>query len=101
MSDALDVGAEDVLTEGDIFVVYTQPNMAELNKVKEGLESKNWKVAEAKLAMIPQAIINLKGKDAETMLKLMDALEEHEDIQNVYSNFDIDEDVLKSLETAE
>ena len=101
MSDALDVGAEDVVTEDDVFIIYTQPNPTELDKIKEALEKKSWKVAEAKLAMIPQTIIKLEGKDAETMLKLVDALEEHEDVQNVYANFDIDESVLKNMDEGE
>jgi YebC/PmpR family DNA-binding regulatory protein len=100
MSDGLDVGAEDVVTEGEMFVVYTQPNPIELNSIKESLEGKGWKVTEAKLAQIPQMYIKLQGKDADTMLKLMEAIEEHDDVQNVFSNFDIDEDTLKSLEGA-
>jgi YebC/PmpR family DNA-binding regulatory protein len=98
MSDALDVGAEDVITEGDVFVVYTNPNPVELVTIKEALEAKGWKVTEAALSQIPQTVIKLEGKDAETMLKLVDAMEEHEDCQNLYSNFDIDDEVLKTLE---
>ena len=101
MSDALDVGAEDVLTEDETFVVYTKPNPNELNTIKEGLEKKGWKVAEAKLSMIPQNCIALDRKAAESMLKLVEAIEEHDDVQNVYSNFDIPEDVLKAIEQAE
>ena len=100
MSDALDVGAEDVLTEEGAFVIYTKSNPNELNGVKEALEKKGWKVGEAKLSMIPQNYISLDRKAAESMLKLIEALEEYDDTQNVYANFDIPDDVMKEIEQA-
>ncbi|MBI5527030.1 MAG: YebC/PmpR family DNA-binding transcriptional regulator [Deltaproteobacteria bacterium] len=98
MADALDVGAEDVLTEDAGFVVYTKPNPNELNSTKESLEKKGWKIAEARLSMIPQNYVDLQKKEAESMLKLVEALEEHDDVQNVYANFDISDEILRAIE---
>jgi transcriptional/translational regulatory protein YebC/TACO1 len=59
--------------------------------VRAALESDNIPTAAAEVSMMPQNYVKLEGKSAQTMLKLMEALEDHEDIQNVWSNFDIDE----------
>jgi len=65
--------------------------------VKKAIEDKGIVVEGAALQMIPQTTVKVTGKDAEHMMKLMDALEEHDDVQNVYANFDIDDKELATL----
>jgi len=95
MSLAIEAGADDMKTEDDMYEIYTTPNSFET--VRQALEAKNIKLEEAEIQMIPENTVKVEGKDAEHVLKLMDALEEHEDVQHVYSNFDIDGKVLASL----
>jgi YebC/PmpR family DNA-binding regulatory protein len=92
---ALEAGAEDVKDEGDVYEVITEPgNFIEVREAMAaaGLE---WETAE--VSMLPQTQVQLAGKPAETMLKLMDALEDNDDVQNVFANFDISEDELAKL----
>jgi transcriptional/translational regulatory protein YebC/TACO1 len=65
--------------------------------VKKALEAKGIKVEHADLQMIPQNLVKVEGKDAEHLLKLMEALEDHDDIQHVYANFDIDDSILAAF----
>ena len=92
---ALEAGAEDVKDEGDVYEVITEP--ADFIEVREAMEAVGlqWEMAET--CMIPQNQVQLAGKPAETMLKLMDALEDNDDVQNVYANFDISEDELTKI----
>jgi YebC/PmpR family DNA-binding regulatory protein len=92
---ALEAGAEDVKDEGDVYEVITEP--ADFIEVREAMAAAGlqWETAEA--CMIPQTQVQLEGKPAETMLKLMDALEDNDDVQNVYANFDISEDELDKI----
>lgn len=87
---ALEAGAEDFKAEDDQYEIITSPE--EWEQVREALEQAKVPVDTAQITMIPQTTVELTGDDAVKMLKLMDALEEHEDVQEVYSNFDIDED---------
>jgi len=92
---ALESGAEDVSDEGDIYEVITDSgNFFEVRDAmaEAGLQ---WETAEA--TMIPQNQVQLEGKPAGTMLKLMDALEDNDDVQNVYANFDISEEELDKI----
>jgi transcriptional/translational regulatory protein YebC/TACO1 len=63
--------------------------------VKTALDAAGIPLAASEVSMVPQNYVKLEGKDAQTMLKLMEALEEHEDIQSVWANFDIDESEFK------
>ena len=92
---ALEAGASDVVNFGSTFSVTTAPN--ELDTVKGALEGKKIPVANAEVAMVPQTMIKLEDRSAEQMLKLMEALEEHDDVQKVYANFDIDDSILERL----
>lgn len=89
MEIALRAGAEDLREDGDEFEIITSPE--EMETVRQALEAAGIPMTTAEISMIPQNYVKLEGKNAQTMLKLMEALEDHEDIQNVYSNFDIDE----------
>jgi YebC/PmpR family DNA-binding regulatory protein len=92
MSIVLDAGADDIKTDDDSFQIITSPDNFE--QVKKALESKSITPDEAEIQMVPENMVKVEGKAAEQVLKLMEALEDHDDVQHVYSNFDIDEKVL-------
>jgi YebC/PmpR family DNA-binding regulatory protein len=92
----LEAGAEDMQSDDETYVITTTPNAFET--VKKAVEDKAIKVESAALQMIPQNTVKVTGKEAEQVLKLMEVLEEHDDVQNVYSNFDIDEKELAALQ---
>ncbi|HOW16304.1 MAG TPA: YebC/PmpR family DNA-binding transcriptional regulator, partial [bacterium] len=95
MEAGLEAGAEDVISDGDIFMLYTDPSS--LESVRSALESKSVKIEKAEISMIPQTTVKLSGKDAETMLKLIENLEDNDDVQKVHSNFDIDDEEMAKL----
>jgi YebC/PmpR family DNA-binding regulatory protein len=96
MTLALDAGAEDMKTEdSEQFEIVTAP--AEFERVKKAIEAKNLPIALAEISQIPQTYVKLEGKDAEQMLKLMEALEDHDDVQKVHANFDIDQSVMEKV----
>ena len=88
MEVALEGGADDLKKEGDQYIVTTEPTA--LHAVKTALESKGISVQEAEIAMIPKTTVHLEGKSAESLLKLMEELEDLDDVQKVEANFDID-----------
>jgi YebC/PmpR family DNA-binding regulatory protein len=90
----LESGGEDLTIEEDSATVLTAPT--ELFAVREALEGKGMKVHSATLVRIPQSTIRLEGKDAEQLLKLLDALEEQDDVQRVSANFDIPDEILQA-----
>ncbi len=91
----LEAGAEDLKTEENEYEVISKPQ--DLEKIKEILEEKGIKIGETAITMLPKSTIKLEGKDAENLLKLMDGLEDEEDVQNVYSNFDIADEVIDAV----
>jgi len=95
MSVAIDAGADDIRDEEDLISVVTDPSSFEA--VKTACESKGLKPVEASVQMVPQSTVKLQRNEAEKMLKLMDALEDHEDVQNVYANFDIESKLIEEL----
>jgi len=95
MEWAIDAGAEDFSSDGGIYEIYTE--YVDLEKVRSALESKGVEMASAEITMIPQSTIKLEGKQAEQMIRLFETLEEHEDVQKTYANFDIDEKILEEL----
>ena len=98
MSVALDAGAEDMKNEPEEenYEVITAPD--DLKKVKDAIERKKIKFHIAEVTMLPKSYVKLDVKDAEKMLRLMDALEEHDDVQNVFANFDIPEEIMAKTE---
>ncbi len=92
---ALEAGAADMSMEGEVYEIVTPPDI--LYAVREAISAKSIPVASAEVTMVPQSTIRLEAKQAETMLKLYEALEEHDDVQNVYANFDIDDEVMNKL----
>jgi YebC/PmpR family DNA-binding regulatory protein len=96
MEAALEAGAEDLATDGDQHVVSTQPQ--DVHAVRDALSAAGIEPSEVEIGMIPKTSITVEGKAAEQLLKLMDALEEHEDVSKVFSNFDIDAETLAAVE---
>lgn len=95
MEAALDLGAEDVQSsDGDLTVLTDQGKYFD---VKEGLEKQGFKPISSEVGMMPDTTIHLDGKEAESMARLVTALEDHDDVQNVYFNADIDDEVLESV----
>jgi YebC/PmpR family DNA-binding regulatory protein len=92
---ALEAGAEDVDTEGDMCEIATAPQ--DLHAVSERLEAMGLTAEEAELRMVPKTTIKVSGKDAGTVLRLMEHLEDQDDAQNVYANFDIPEEEMAAL----
>jgi len=90
---AIDAGALDLKSEEDSYEIYTEPTDIEV--VKGKLEKAGARVQAAEVTMVPKTTIKLDGDDAEKMLRLMDALEEHDDVSRVYANFDIPEEILR------
>jgi len=96
LTAALEAGALDMTQEGDSFEVVSEPG--DFETVKEAIEAGGFPIQSAEVTMIPQNTISLEGKDAEKMLRLMDALEDNDDVQNVYANFDIPEEIMEGLD---
>lgn len=90
----LEAGAEDMKDEGSAWYIVTPPES--LEAVKEALVKAGIKPASAELGMVPQNYIKLTGQQAAQMLRLVEALEEHDDVQHVYANFDIDESEIQA-----
>lgn len=96
MDVALEAGADDVKTEEGVFEVYTAPSSFEA--VKAAIEAKGIPISSAELSKIPQNTVQLDEKAAESMLKLMDMVEDFDDTQKVYANFDISPEIMAKLE---
>jgi YebC/PmpR family DNA-binding regulatory protein len=95
MSIVLDAGAEDLKTEGDSYEVFSKPQ--DLEKVKAALQAKKIAWQEAEVTMIPSSTVKLNAADAKAVLALVDALEEHDDVQHVYANFDIPDEIMDQI----
>lgn len=95
MEAALDAGAEDIKAEGTEYEVITEPS--EFEAVKKAIDDKGIKYLEARISMLPSNTVKLDAAKAELMLKMMEKLEDNDDVQNVYSNFDIDDEVMEKM----
>jgi len=95
MMIALDAGALDVRTENGAYEIITLPDKFE--EVKSALEKNKLEYSQAEITMLPQNTVRLEGKDAEQALKLVEVIEEHEDVQKVHANFDIDEEIMERI----
>lgn len=96
MEVTLEAGAEDIVTEEEAFEVYTDQSAFE--DVRQAIEDAGIKIALAEITMKPQTTVKLEGKEAEQMIRLLDVLEDLDDIQKVHANFDISDDVLEAME---
>ncbi len=95
MELSLDAGAEDVKVEDGEYQVVTPPESFEA--VRKAIEDRKVKYLEAKVTMLAQNTVALEGGKAEQMLKLMEKLEDNDDVQNVYANFDIADEIMEKL----
>jgi len=95
MAVALEAGADDIKETEKEYEVIVDPS--EFETVKEAFDKAGIPYLVAEISMVPQNTIALEGKDAEKMLKLMDALEDSDDVQNAYANFDISEAIMETL----
>jgi YebC/PmpR family DNA-binding regulatory protein len=95
MDVVLEAGGDDIRNQGDQWEVLSPPEAHEA--ILKALEAAHIPAEDASIAMVPKDLIKLEGKHAAAMLRLNESLEEHDDVQNVYSNFDIDEKELESL----
>ena len=85
---ALDAGAEDFVRDGDQYLIST--SVSGFHAVQDALKAKSYGIASAELAMVPKNTVKVEGADAARLLKLMEALEDLDDVSKVFSNFDID-----------
>ena len=85
----IEAGAEDMQDEGDVYEIFTAPDA--FDAVHDAIKAAGIEPQAAEVSMIPQNYIKLEGGDAATMMKLYDALDDNDDVQKVYANFDIDE----------
>jgi YebC/PmpR family DNA-binding regulatory protein len=94
MALAIEAGADDFVPEGSTYEIYTSPNT--FDNVLTALKDKGIETSSAEISMIPQNYVKVEGKSAQAVLKLMEALDEHDDVQHVYGNFDIEESELEA-----
>ena len=95
MELALDAGADDISEDDEAWEVHTVPGS--FMDVKTALEENGLTILSAEVTMIPKNTQKIEGKEAEQMLRLMDILEDHDDVQNVYANFDIPDEILEQI----
>jgi YebC/PmpR family DNA-binding regulatory protein len=88
----LEAGAEDFKNEGDEFEITVEPE--DFDKVQEALEKNNIETSIAQISMVPDTLLAVEGDNAEKLIKLLDVLEDHEDVQEVSGNFDLPDDMI-------
>lgn len=96
MDIVIENGGEDLKSEDDTYEVTTP--VENFSRVKDAISSQGIPVSLAKLTMLPKNTVKVEGKEAESILKLMDELEAHDDVQNTYSNFDIPDEIISGIE---
>lgn len=89
---ALDAGADDFKVEEDVFEIIGAPE--EFDKIQQMLDDNKIEASVAEISMIPDNTVKLEGTDATKMLRMIEALEDHDDVQEVYANYDIDDELL-------
>jgi len=95
LSPALEAGAEDVRTSGDVYEIVTPPDR--FFKVKQAVERARLPIVSADIMMVPKTTVRVEGKEAQQVLRLMEALEDHDDVQHAYANFDIPDEILQQV----
>jgi YebC/PmpR family DNA-binding regulatory protein len=94
MELAVEIGAEDISIEEEMFEIYSRPE--DYATTREALEERGVPLEASQLAMLPQSTVRLERDDAGKVLRLIEALEEHDDVQHVWSNLEVDDEVLAS-----
>lgn len=95
---AVMAGAEDVRRDGDVFEVLTSTD--DFHDVQDGFEDRGLEFEEARLVMVPETTMEVDGQEAGPLLDLLEELEDHDDVQHVYSNLELDEEALDTVEVA-
>ena len=95
MEISLEAGADDLKKDGDTFVITSSAE--NFPRVQEAIMKENIECNLAEITLIPQNTVKLEGKDAERALRLVGALEEHDDVQHVYANFDVPDELLEKM----
>jgi len=90
---AIDAGAEDIISEESTIEIVTSPENFE--KVREQLKGKGYSPSSAEVTMVPSTTVKVAGEEAQKIIKLVQSLEEHDDVQNVHANFDIPDEILE------
>ncbi|MFN2315134.1 MAG: YebC/PmpR family DNA-binding transcriptional regulator, partial [Gemmatimonadales bacterium] len=88
MEAALEAGAQDFVLDGEEYVVSTTPN--DIHAVKDALAAKGFAISSSEIAMVPKNTVKVEGADAQKLFKLIDTLEELDDVSKVFTNLDID-----------
>jgi len=99
MNLVLEAGAEDMKSDDKNYEITTSPQNFEA--VKQAIQEKSIKWQDAEVTMIPSSTIKVSGGDAKTLLSLIDSLEEHDDVQQVYANFDIPDEIMEQVASQE
>lgn len=94
----LDAGAQDMKKEGKVYEITTA--VEDFENVRKALADKSVEVISAEISMLPVSTLRVEGKEAQQVLRLIEALEDHDDVQAVYSNFDIPEEIMETLSAA-
>jgi YebC/PmpR family DNA-binding regulatory protein len=95
LTRAVEAGAEDMKTTTEDYEITTAPE--DFVKVRRALEQVGYTLSSAEITMVPKTTVSLTGKEAQQVLRLMEALEDHDDVQHVYANFDIPDEVLEQV----
>lgn len=95
LTKAVEAGAEDMKTTTEDYEITTAPE--DFVKVRRALEQARYTLSSAEITMVPKTTVPLTGKEAQQVLRLMEALEDHDDVQHVYANFDIPDEVLEQV----
>jgi YebC/PmpR family DNA-binding regulatory protein len=95
MEVVIEAGGEDVTYTGDGFTVTTAPN--DFEAVRDAIAAAGFEIASSEIRLVPNSTKRLEGKEAERMLKVMEALEDHDDVQTVAANFDIDDALIEQM----
>ena len=96
MEIVLDSGAEDIIDDNGILEVVISPES--IDNAKEAIKEANIEISSANVTVVPKNFKRVDGKEAEKVLKLMEFLDDHDDVQNVYNNYDIDDEIMKSYQ---
>jgi YebC/PmpR family DNA-binding regulatory protein len=95
---ALEAGADDMTRDGDAYRIQT--SAARFHEVAEALRARGLEIRESGLAMVPKSTMRVEGRQAERLLELLSEIEDHDDVQKVWSNFEVDEEALAAMESA-
>lgn len=95
MMNVIDLGIEDMEEDGDMVTLYASPDA--MSAVKKGLEAQGVEIENAQVTFVPQNTVPLEGKEAEKILRFMEQLDENEDVQEVYANFDVPEEAFAEV----